>query len=65
MAECECVQRVGGAWAMILARPMLINAICAVYEQLVDKFDDDEMYLISGFFLLRAIMKMRGEDVKE
>jgi len=65
IAECESVQRVGGAWALIIAGPLIINAICAVYEQIVDRFDDTKMYLICGFFLLRAIMKMRGDEVKE
>lgn len=60
-AEIETVRRIGGAWAMLIANPGLINAICAVYERLVDEFEDEELYWISGFFLLRAIMWMHSD----
>lgn len=64
LTEIDRVQRVGGAWALLIANPLLISAICAVYAQLVDQFENEELYEISGFFFLRAIMKMHGDEVK-
>jgi len=61
-AQIDMTRRVGGAYAIILANPGLISAICAVYEQLVDRFEDEEMYDLSGYFLLRAIMKMNSNE---
>lgn len=62
IAEIDVLRRVGRAYAIILANPGLISAICAVYEQLVDRFEDEEMYGLSGYFLLRAIMKMHSNE---
>lgn len=56
-------RRVGGAYAALIANPLLYSAIYAVYEKLVDNFDDDEFYWHSAYFLLRAIMKMRSEEI--
>ena len=64
LAEIDRARRVGGAWALLIANPGLINAIWSIYEQIVDKFDDMELYEISGFFLLRAIMKMHSDEIK-
>lgn len=58
------VQRVAGAWALLIAGPMLRNAICVVFEQIVDRFDDDKIYELSGYFLLRAVLRMRGKEVE-
>lgn len=65
IGEIDEVRRVGGAWALFLANPMLISAIYAVYERLVDNFDDGDLYCQSGFFLLRAIMKMHARELDE
>lgn len=65
IAQIDTTRRVGGAYAILISNPGLIGAICAVYEQLVDRFDDDEMYDLSGYFLLRAIMKMNSNEYKE
>lgn len=65
VAKIDMTRRVGGAYAMLLANPGLISAICAVYEQLVDQFEDEEMYDLSGYFLLRAIMKMNSNECKD
>jgi len=64
IAELDTVRRVGGAWAMLISNPALISAICAVYERLVDQFDDEDLYAESCFFLLRAVMRMHSEEVK-
>ena len=63
IAEADQVTRVGGAWAMILANPGLVNAIYVVYERLVDNFDNEELYDLGGYFLLRGIMKMHSNEV--
>lgn len=63
-AKIDKVTRVGGAWAMLIANPGLISAICAVYERLVDQFDNEELYELGGYFLLRAIMKMHSSEVE-
>jgi len=65
LTEIDEVRRVGGAWALLIANPGLISAICAVYEQLVDRFEDEELYNWGGYFLLRAIMKMHSNEYKD
>ena len=54
--------RVGGAWWMILARPTIISTLDAVYEVIVDKFDDEELYISSCYFVLRVIMHSHSVD---
>lgn len=49
---------------MLISNPGLISAICAVYERLVDQFDDEDLYAESCFLLLRAIMRMHSEEVR-
>lgn len=56
----EC-KRVGGAYAMLLALPKLKSAIYAVYEKIVEDFEDKTLQNIAGFFLVRAIMYMNSE----
>ena len=65
IAKIEVLRRVGGAFAMFFARPMFCNVLYAVFDVTVDRFDDEEWYWASGFFLLRAIMKMNSEPVSE
>ena len=61
----DMVRRVGGAYAMLISNPCLKSAIYAVYERLVDNFNDMELYCQSAFFLLRAIMRMHSDDIKD
>ena len=63
--ELDRVRRVGGAWALLLANPCLISAIYAVYDRIVDSFDDDELYLQSAYFLMRAVMKMHSDEIAD
>lgn len=63
--ELNQVRRVGGAYALILANPCLRSALYSVFNRLVDCFDDDNLYLKSGYFLLRAIMKMHSTEIKD
>ena len=41
----------------------LVSAIYAVYDKMADAFDDDKLYLISAYFLMRAVMRMHSHDV--
>lgn len=61
--RADVVQRVAGAWATIIANPVVISAITIVYEIQVDKFDDEELYAQGAYFVTRAIMKMRGTEI--
>ena len=61
--RADVVQRVAGAWAAIIANPVVIRAITIVYEIQVDKFDDEELYAQGAYFVTRAIMKMRGTEI--
>ncbi len=60
IVKADEICRVGGAAALFLANPMLINVIYVVYEKIVDHFDDDALYADSSYFLVRAIMKMNS-----
>lgn len=55
--------RVGGAWYALICSPLMDNIIYVIYEQMVDRFDDEELYRESAYFILRGIMKMRSEDL--
>lgn len=63
MYELDRVRRVDGAWAMLIANPCLVSAIYAVYDKMADAFDDDKLYLISAYSLMRAVMRMHSHDV--
>lgn len=65
IGKIDRVRRVGGAYAMLISNPGLKSAIHVVYERLVDNFDDVELYCQSAFFLLRAIMRMHSEEIKD
>lgn len=64
VCELDRVRRVGGAWAVFIANPGLRSAIYAVYDRLVDHFDNDNLYQQSSFFLLRAVMHMHSHEQK-
>lgn len=63
--KLDVVRRVGGAYAMLISNPCLKSAIYVVYERLVDHFNDVELFCHSAFFLLRAIMRMHSDDIKD
>ena len=64
IAEIAYTRRVGGAYAMLISIPMLKNAYSAVYDRIVDAFDNEEWYWHSAFFLLRAIMMMHSDKIE-
>lgn len=57
------LRRVGGAYWMLLSRPGLVSAIFAVFDRIIDNFDNDELYIQSIYFLFRAILKVRSEEI--
>lgn len=63
MEELDMVRRVSGAYAMLIANPVLSSAIYSVYDRLIDNFDNEKLYLHSAYFLLRAIMKMNSDEI--
>lgn len=62
--KIDSVRRVDGAWAMFISNPRLISAIVAVYDVLVDHFDDEELYETCSYFLYRAVMKMHSNIIE-
>lgn len=64
IGEIDVIRRVGGAYAMLISNPCFKSAIYAVYERLVDNFDDEELYCQSAYFLVRAVMRMHSDEVE-
>lgn len=64
ISKAASTVRVGGAYFLFLARPIISSAIYAVFEKLVDDLDNEEIQFCGGYFLLRAILKMRGDVVE-
>ena len=65
IAEVDKAQRVGGAWAMLIANPQLHSAVLSVYKIIVDAFDNQKLYYHSADFLIRAMMNMHGQACDE
>lgn len=65
IVEVDKAQRVGGAWAMLIANPQLKSAILSVYQIIVDDFGDQKLYYHGTEFLIRAMMNMHGETCDE
>ena len=63
--EIDTVRRVGGAWAMLIADPQLMTAALAVYQRIVDAFDDTELYETCAWFLLRSVMRMHSDPIAD
>lgn len=65
IGNIDVIRRVGGAYAMLISNPCFKSAIYAVYERLVDNFDDEELYCQSAYFLVRAVMRMHSDEIQE
>ncbi|MBE5924750.1 MAG: type II toxin-antitoxin system HicB family antitoxin [Lachnospiraceae bacterium] len=65
MCDLDRVRRVGGAYARLIANPGLVSSICAVYERLVDAFEDEKLYDDSAYFLMRSIMRMHSNEIED
>ena len=64
IGKINVIRRVGGAYAMLISNPCFKSAIYAVYERLVDNFDDEELYCQSAYFLVRAVMRMHSNEIQ-
>lgn len=65
IAEVDKAQRVGGAWAMLIANPQLHSAVLSVYKIIVGAFDNQKLYYHSADFLIRAMMNMHSQACDE
>lgn len=66
--EIAELRNVGGAYWMLMSHPAFKQALFAVYDVIVDRFEEKEernWYDISAFFLMRAIMRVRSEEIDE
>ena len=63
--EAANTMRVGGTYYMLVAKPLIISAILAVYRVIVDKFDDEELYDSGVYMLARMILKMHEIALEE
>ena len=64
--EIAEMRKVGGAYWMLMSYPTFRQALFAVYDVIVDRFEEKEernWYDISAFFLMRAIMRVRSEEI--
>ena len=66
VAEIAEFRRVGGAYWMLMSKPYFQQTLYAIYDVIVDRFEEKEernWYDISAFFLMRAIMCVRSEEI--
>ena len=56
------IRNVNFTTAIIFDRPKMISAIISVFFMQVDKFDDEELYELSVWFLLRTFMGLVGYE---
>jgi len=66
VAEIAEFRKVGGAYWMIMSKPFFLQTLYAIYEVIVDRFDEIEernWYDTSAMFLMRAIMRVRSVEI--
>lgn len=63
-AKLARICRVGGAYFMLISNMGLNRVILDVYNVLVDRFDDLEIYEMSAYFMLRGIMHMHSDEIE-
>ena len=56
------IRNVNFTTAIIFDRPKMISSIISVFFMQVDKFDDEELYELSVWFLLRTFMCLGGYE---
>lgn len=54
---------VGGAYWLVMAYPVFASALFAVFDRIVDMFDNEERYNQCAYFLLRAMLKIHSDEV--
>lgn len=62
--EIDCMYRLSGLTAMLVKNPLIQESILAVYEVIVDKFDDADLYDIVVNFMTRSIMRLGAGKVE-
>lgn len=62
-AKIAALQKVGGAYWVLISNPGLVLAMYAVFERIVDEFDNIELYAHAVFFIVKAIMRVRSEEL--
>ena len=63
--EIAKMRRVRGTYWLLMARPAFMSVIYAIYDRIVDQFDDEDLFIHSTFFLLRGILKMHSNEIEE
>lgn len=63
--KLQKLMRVGGAYYMFISRPALMNVIYAVYGTLIEHVNDEYYCQAAVYFILRGIMKMNSEPVRD
>ena len=57
--------RVGGAYYMLIARPVFVSGILSVFGVVIDNFSDENLYFSALFMLIRVAMHMHGEEISD
>lgn len=65
ISELCGICRVGGAYALLISMPCFESAIYSVFDIIVDKFGDENIYNQSVFFLMRAAMRMNCDEIEK
>lgn len=60
--ELDKMRHVDGIQAMMFSNPALYSAIYSVYDMTVDKFDDEKLYFLGAYFIMRAVMHMNSRE---
>ena len=64
VSQLNKTMRVGGAYAMFIADPELIDVLVAVFQRIIDNFDNEDLFNQCAFFLFRGILRMHSVDIK-
>lgn len=59
------IRRVGGAYAMLISNPLLDQTIFVVYDAAVDLWEENNLDVLSIYFLIRTIMRMNSTELNE
>lgn len=56
--------RVGDAYYLMVSKPTFISGICAVFDVIIGRFEDAELYFSALFMLIRVAMHMHCDELK-
>ena len=63
VTKVASLTRVGGAYYMFLSRPVFVSAIYSVFDMILGKFDEQDMWASSLIFLVRAALYMHSKEL--